>query len=200
MSAKSRLIRHEVGHAPHTGVEHFVGHLEGVGERRLLVGDAEKVLVGDHDERVDRVLELVKPSVGDAHPVGALEMERLGDHADREDALFARQLGDDRRSSGARAATHAGRDERHVAAVELLDDLVGPFLGGGAADLRARSGAEALRNVQTQLDLALGQRLSERLGIGIGDNAIDALEFGFDHVVDGVAAGAADTEDHDLGA
>ena len=34
----------------------------------------------------------------------------------------------------------------------------------------------------------------KRLGIRVGDDEVDALEPGIDHVVDGVAARAADTE------
>ena len=34
----------------------------------------------------------------------------------------------------------------------------------------------------------------ERLGVGVGDDEVDTLKPGGDHVVDGVAAGAADTE------
>ena len=37
----------------------------------------------------------------------------------------------------------------------------------------------------------------QRLGVGVGDDEIDAVEAGDDHVVDRVAAGAADAADHD---
>ena len=37
----------------------------------------------------------------------------------------------------------------------------------------------------------------QRLGVGVGDDEIDALQAGLDHVVDGVAAGAADAEHGD---
>ena len=36
--------------------------------------------------------------------------------------------------------------------------------------------------------------MRERLRVGVGDDEVDALETGGDHVVDGIAAGAADAE------
>ena len=50
---------------------------------------------------------------------------------------------DDRRGAGAGAAAHAGGDEDHVRAGQMIADLVDHLLGGGAADLGLRAGAEA---------------------------------------------------------
>ena len=81
---------HQVGDAAHARVQHLVGHLEGVGEGRLLVGDPEQVLVRDDDQRVDVLLQLLDARFGELHAVRALEVERLGDDADGQDALLAR--------------------------------------------------------------------------------------------------------------
>ena len=43
----------------------------------------------------------------------------------------------------------------------------------------------------------LAHRLEERLRVGIGDDKLDALQVAGDHVVHGIAAGTADTEDRD---
>ena len=48
------FLDHQVGDAGDAGIEHLVGHREGVGESGLFVGDAEQILVGDDDQRVDR--------------------------------------------------------------------------------------------------------------------------------------------------
>ena len=90
------------------------------------------------------LLQLVDAGLGDAHAAHALELERLGDDADGQDAHVAGRAGDDRRRAGAGAAAHAGGDEAHVRARELVADLVDRLLGGGAADFRLRAGAEAL--------------------------------------------------------
>ena len=102
----------------------------------LLVGDPEQVLVRDDDQRVDELLQLAQPFIGQPHALGALEMERLGDHADRQHALLARRAGDDRRRAGAGAAAHTGGDEHHVGADQLLHDFVHRLFGGRLADVR----------------------------------------------------------------
>ena len=188
---------HEIGHAADPGIEHVVRHLEGFGEGRLLVGDPEQVLVGDDDQRIDILLQLIDPGFADPHAIQPFELERLGHDADGEDSLLPRGAGDHRRGAGPGAPPHAGGDEHHVGTLELFDDLIDRFLGGGAADVRARARAEALGDVAAQLDRPLGGGIGERLGIGVGDNEFDALQLAFDHVVDRVAAGAADADHGD---
>ena len=142
------FLDHQVGDAGDAGIEHLVGHGEGVGEGGLVVGDAEEVLVRDDDQRIDALLQLGDAGLGDAHAAQALELEGLGDDADGEDADLARGAGDDRRGAGAGAAAHAGGDEDHVRAVEMIGDLVDRLLGRGAADLRLRAGAETLGDLR----------------------------------------------------
>ena len=77
---------------------------------------------------------------------------------------------------------------------QVIADFVDHLFGGGAPDVGLRAGAEPLGHLHAHLDDALGFRHRERLGVGIGDHEIDALQAGADHIVDGIAAGAADTE------
>ena len=145
------------------------------------------------------LLQLVDAGVGRAAAARAFEAERLGDHADGEDAAVARRLGDDRRRAGAGAAAHAGGDEAHMGAFERRLDLGQRLFGGRLADLRPRAGAEALGDPEAELDLAVGEAVVERLRVGVGDDEIDALDVGVDHVGDRVAAGAADADHADPG-
>src|SRR5262249_15857113 len=133
------FLDHEVGDAGNTRVENLVSHREGVGERRLVVGDTEQVLVRNDDQRIDRLLKFLDALLGKTHAASALQVERLGDHADGQDALVAGRLRDDRSSASAGAAAHAGGDEAHVGAVQMVDDLVDAFFSGGAADFRLRT-------------------------------------------------------------
>ena len=115
---------HQVGDPANALLEHLVGHLERFLEGRVRVGEAEQVLVRNDDQRVDVLLQLVDAGIGRAAAARAFERERLGDHADGQDALVAGGLGDDRRGAGAGAAAHAGGDEAHVRAFErAFDDL-----------------------------------------------------------------------------
>ena len=45
-----------------------------------------------------------------------------------------------------------------------------------------------------------GLGLGQSLGVGVGDDEVDAVEARLDHVVDGVAAGAAHAQHGDPGA
>ena len=75
--------------------------------------------------------------------------------------------GDDRCGTGAGAAAHAGGDEHHVAPSSSWQDLVQRLLGGLAADLGTRTGAQALGDGDAELDAAVGERLAERLRVGV---------------------------------
>ena len=90
------FLHHQVGDAGDARIEHLVGHREGVREGGLLVGDPEQVLVRDDEQCVDRLLQLDDALLGDPHAAHALELERLGDDADGEDADLLGAARDDR--------------------------------------------------------------------------------------------------------
>ena len=77
-------------------------------------------------------------------------------------------------------------------AVQLLADRLDGLFRCSAPDVGLRAGAKAAGHLPAHLNDAPGLRTGERLGIGIGDDEVDAFEPGLDHVVDGIAAGAAD--------
>ena len=163
-----------------------------------LVGDPEQVLVGDDDQRVDA------PCGSSAMPDSAMRMRcwpskwnGLVTTPTVRMPMLAGGLGDDRGGAGAGAAAHAGGDEHHMGAGEVVADFVDDFLGRGRADIGLRTGAQALGDLGAHLDDALRLRHGERLRVGVGDDEIDPLQSGRDHVVDGIAAGAADAEHRD---
>ena len=138
------------------------------------------------------------PSVAWRRALRALEVERPRDDADGQRAdLVLGDLGDHRRGAGAGAAALAGGDEDHVGALERLLDVVARLLRGALADLRVGAGAEALGQVVADVELDVGVRHLERLGVRVGGDELDAGEAGVDHAVDGVGAAAADADDLD---
>ena len=189
----------QVGDAAHARMQHFVGHGEGLSESGAVVGDAEQVLVGDHDQGVHELLQLGDAAFGHPHTAVAFQREGLGDHAHGQDAGLAHRAGDDGGRPGAGAAAHAGGDEDHVRAGQLFHDLGHGFLGAGAADFRLGARAQAFGGGGAELDAALAPGLGQGLGIGVGDDEVDAFQPRLDHVVDGIAAGAADTQHGDAG-
>ena len=139
------------------------------------------------------------PHLRHLHAAAALEVEGLRDDADGEDAHLARGPRDDGRRARAGAAAHAGGHEHHMRAGEVVADLLDRLFRRGLADLGLRPGAETLRHLKAHLDDALGARGGERLRVGVGDDEIDARKARHDHVVDRVAARAADPADHNAG-
>ena len=80
--------------------------------------------------------------------------------------------------------------------MQVIDDDVERFLGRGAANIRPRSRAQTVGDVDAELNTPFRRAKRQRLGIGVGDHELDTFEIGRDHVVDRVTAGATDA-DHD---
>ena len=175
-------------------MQHLVGHAEGLGEGGPLVGDAEQVLVGDDDQGVDVALQLADAGVGQAHAVAALEVEGLGDHAHSQDAALAGALGDDRGRPGAGAAAHAGGDEHHVGAVQVLADLQD---ASSPRSCRLGMGARASLGRQTPSWMRRSVLAKASCWASCSRPQLNAFKPGLDHVVDRIAAGPADAKDHD---
>src|SRR6185312_5536686 len=88
-------------------------------------------------------LQLLDAFFGLMHALLALEDKRLGDNTDRERADVARHSRQHRRTTGARATTHARCDKDHVRALEVFSNLLLIFQGGAAADFRIGAGTQA---------------------------------------------------------
>ncbi|MNZ75477.1 hypothetical protein D3C78_939550 [compost metagenome] len=188
---------HDVGDAAHGTGQHVVGLGEGGQQAGVLAEDGQQLLVGDGDQRVDMLGQGADALVGNLHAPASLEGERTGDHRHGEDAHFLGHLGDDRRRTGAGAAAHAGGDEHHVGALQHLGDALAVLQRGLAADVGIGAGTEPLGHVHAQLQDGLGIDLLQCLGIGVGTDEIDVVDVAAQHVIDGVAATTADTDDLD---
>src|SRR5699024_8687285 len=132
----------EVGDALHTVEQDLVGGLEGLHHGHAGVAELQQPVVGDDDQRVARLAELVYAGRGLPTDALDLERERAGDHAHGEGAELAGDRRDDGGAARAGAAALAGGDEDHVGALEDLLDLVLVVLGGLASDLRVGAGAQ----------------------------------------------------------
>ena len=95
------------------------------------------------------------------------------------------------------AAAHAGGDERHVRTVQRRGYGLDGFFGGGLTDFRPGAGAEAFGQADAELDLVVAQGMFQRLRVGVGGDELDTFKLGADHVVDGIAAGAANADHGD---
>ncbi len=81
-----------------------------------------------------------------------------------------------RRSTRAGATAHAGGDEAHMRACQVIHDLVDQFFGRCTADFRQRSGTEPLGHVRAELDAARRLGRCQHLSIRIGGDEIDTFQ------------------------
>ena len=73
------------------------------------------------------------------------------------------------------------------------------ILGGGASNLRVRTGAEAAGGLASDVELGVGVGEQQRLRVGVDGDELDALQPLLDHSVNSVDAAPADTDDADHG-
>src|SRR5690606_15413122 len=145
----------QVDDTGHSRIEHLIGQYEGIGERRLLGGDTKEVLIRNDDERVDELAQCGDTGLGNAEATTSLELERLGDNADGQDAQVPRCPRDDGCSAGSGAAAHASGDENHVGTLDVPSVLLDRLLGRSLADLRLGARTKPLSQIDAELDAAL---------------------------------------------
>ena len=104
------------------------------------------------------MLQFRDPGFGNGHAVLTLELEGFGDNADRQNSGIPRCLGDDRSRTGTGAAAHASGDERHVTALQVVQNFVLGFLGSSTADFGFRPRTQALGGGDPHLHLAFCRR------------------------------------------
>src|SRR5262249_4857979 len=132
-------------------------------------------LVWDDQQGVRRLEQFRDACFSNVHTALALEVEWLGDYTDGENAKLTRGLGYNRRRPGAGTAAHAGSNEHHVCAGQMIAERMFCLFRRRAPHFWLRAGAKALGYLGAQLDDALGLRHGERLCVGISDDKFDAL-------------------------
>ena len=185
----------ELGDPLHRAEQHVVRRREGLLERHSIAQHAQQLLIGNGNQGIHVLAQLDDPLLRDRHPALELERERLGDHGDGQDPHLARNLCDDRRCTGAGAAAHARGDEHHVGSVEEIDQALAILQRRLAADFGMGAGAEPLGDVGAQLQDGSGRVVLQGLGIGVDTDELDTFDLARHHVLDGVAAAAADPDD-----
>ena len=177
--------------------QHFIGHLERIEHAGLLIGHGEQAVVGDDDEGVDLLLQLLHTGIGLHGTTTTFEAEWAGDHTDGECTHAACGFGEYRSCTGTGAATFTGRDEHHVGALDHLFDLIAMCFGGGTAHFGVATGTQPTREVASDVEFHIGIAHEQRLRIGVDRDELDALQAGVDHPVDGIDAASAHANDLD---
>ena len=188
---------HQVGNGADAGIQNIVRHDKGIGQSGVFVGNAKQILVGDDDDTVDGFGKFFNRGFGSFHAFAALELKWFGDNADGQNAFFLGQFGHHGSRTGACAAAHAGSDKDHVGAFKLFFNLFFGFFRRHFAYFRTSAGSQSLCGLKAELNFAAGRRMSQSLRIGVGHNKIDSFQILGNHVVDGITAAAADSDNGD---
>ena len=145
------------------------------------------------------LLELFQTFFGKATTTGTFKREGFGDDTHGQGAHLLGGLGHDRRGPRPRTTAHAGGHENHVGITDGFPDGVDAFQSGLAAHGGIGTGTQALGELFTQLDLDRSIVAAQGLHIGIGADELHPLQTGSDHVLHGIAAATAYTDDLELG-
>src|SRR5262245_29786714 len=103
----------------------------------------------------------------------AFEVERLGNHPNRERVEFGSQTGDDGSRPGSCTSSHPAGDEYHVRPVEQLDDPLSIFQGCLPAALRNGAAAKTIGELCADLQLYWSHGAPQRLNIGVCGDEVD---------------------------
>ena len=124
----------------------------------------------------------------------AFVAKRARDHGHGENAQLFGDFGNHGRGAGAGAAAHAGGDKQHIGTADGFGDGFAIFLSGRAADFGVGTGTQAAGEVHAQLDAFGCIAAAQGLRISIRADEFHALHGVVDHIVDGIAAAAADAD------
>ena len=175
----------------HRLAQHVVGHLKGIGQGDLLLGDKLQPVIGDDHQGIHLGPQVLNAQLRLLHPAAAFKGEGLGHHTHRQDVHFLGQVGQDGGRPRPGAAAHAGGDKHHVGPLQGLGNLGAALLRGLAAHLGVGAGALALGQLFPDLNFMVCAGDSQCLFIGVHGNELNALHTRFHHAVDHVAAAAA---------
>ncbi len=123
----------------------------------------------------------------------------LGNNTNRQNAFFPRSASYDRGSASTGTAAHTGSNKAHMRTLKMIIDLVNALFSGSAANFRLRTGTQPLGNRSAELNQALRLGLRQCLCVCICYNEFNTAQAGIDHVIDRIAAAAANTENGDPG-
>ena len=177
----------------------MIGLAEGVDNTDVAVGQTEQPVVGNDDEGVDLIAQVLHPDLSLGRSAPAFEAEGSCDDADGEGAEASRDPGHHGGAARARAASLSGGDEHHVRASKDVLDLLGMVLCSLSADLGVGSGSQTTGEVPADVELHIGITHQQRLGVGVDGDEFHTLQTDVDHPVDGVDAAASDADDLDHG-
>ena len=175
-------------------MQHVIGAFQHIAELRLLGGDGQQAVVRDRDQAVHVLAEFGNALLRGAGAFRALEKERFGHDAHRQGPQLTGGL----RHNGGRArpgAAHARGHKNHIGIAYGVLDRADAFLRRITAHVGIGPGPKPFGQLFTDLELDFSLGAKQGLRIRVGADEGDSLQARHDHVLHGVAAATADTDD-----
>ena len=179
-------------------LKHFVRFLESFGKCSSAIHDLKKPVIGDYDQSIDVLLDVLDTNESSLHAALSLKAERLCHYADSEDAHFLRDPCNDGSSSGSCAAAHTAGNEYHIRTLESLSDLISTLFRCLLTNLRIRTGAKALRQLLTDLQQSGSPAKVQSLNISVDTDEFHTYNIYIHHSVNSVVACTANANDYNL--
>src|SRR5690606_14960565 len=110
----------QVGNTLNGAEKNVVGGLEGIEQTGGFAENAEQFLIGNGDQGVDAILEVLDAELRHRHALAAFKGKWPRHHRHGENAQLLGDVGDNGRSPGAGAAAHAGGNKHHICPLENI--------------------------------------------------------------------------------
>ena len=190
----------ELGNTLNTAAENVVCDLESILESDAGLGDLLESFVGNDNEGVNVVAELLDTLFCLKHTAATLKEEGLGYDRNRENIHFVCDSCNNGSRAGTCSAAHTGCNEYHICACKSCADLLGILLCRALTDLGICACAVTLGDLLADGNECGRYRIAESLTVGVDRNKLNASDICVDHSVDRVVTAAANTDDLDADA
>ncbi len=157
-------------------MQHIIRHIKGIRKSCLLVSNSEQVLIRDNNQCINELLQFFNARIGNPHAMIAFKLEGPRDNTDRQDTKIPGRLGNNWRSTGSGSAAHSGRNETHMAPLQMRYDFFDGFFCRRRPNMRFGACTQSFCELSPQLNSIFGEILFQSLRVGIRNNEFDPLK------------------------
>ncbi len=180
-------------------LQHFIRFLKGLGHGGSAVHDLQQLVVGNDDQGVHIVLDLVDTGQCIGHPGLCLKAEGLGHHTHGQHSHFLGQPGHHGSRAGTRTASHTTGDKYHVRPCQSGSDLFGTLLGSLLTHFRLGAGAQPLGQFLTDLQQLGSLAQLQGLLVRIYTDKFHSVNLFVNHSINSIIACTTHTYNDDSG-
>ena len=173
----------------------MVSSAESFKNRNIRVRNLQEAIVGDHNEGVDFFAQLFHTCIRLRSTAISFEGEGTSDDTDGQCTRGARNLCNDGGSARTGTAAFTRGHEDHVCPLEGFGDFLNVVFGRLATDRGICTGAEAVREIATDIKLGFCIGHEQSLRVRVHGDKFNALQAHFNHSIDGVHTATTDSDD-----